>query len=519
MRRGFFVALQLLVILIVTGFFGLIWRQQQRLVAGLALADGHRVLMVGQEVGLVAVASNGRAVRIELWANDQPTDVASDAPFQGSVGWSLQLRWRPESPGPYRLFARLFTAEGHTVDSPLLAIDVVPEGTLAFASNRQGGNAVYQMQLDGQHLVKVAERGRAPAWGAAGTLYYVRDVAIWQQQGVQGLLLVPPEYRAGRPAWQQRLAFESQRGTLRQVLLRDPNGAIAALPGLTGVSEVFGPAWGPDGREVVVAARVGGNLDIYRVSLAQGGIERLTSDPADDWQPAWSLDGRQLLFTSDRAGVPQIFWRSLLDPQRGDQPVTAHLHGAAHASWSPDGEWFVYVVPGSAGAGTPGRELYLQRLADGYAVRLTENDADDTEPAWQPPPTAPGRLPHNSFLGEYFANLTLTGEPLVVRVSAQLDWDWGLVAPLEGLPADGFSARWQGRFAFPTDADYLFVVAADAGARLWLDETLLIDGWTAPLARPLSAPIRLSAGVHLVRVEYYDDQGPARLLVRWEQVP
>lgn len=49
-------------------------------------------------------------------------------------------------------------------------------------------------------------------------------------------------------------------------------------------------------------SNLGGNSDIYRLRLPDGEPERLTTDPADDFTPNVSPDGREVVFHSWRSG-------------------------------------------------------------------------------------------------------------------------------------------------------------------------------------------------------------------------
>ena len=59
------------------------------------------------------------------------------------------------------------------------------------------------------------------------------------------------------------------------------------------------------------------------IEIARGIVSRFTLDVANDWLPAWSPDGKQLLFGSDRAGgtatLPYI--KSSMDPGSDELPV------------------------------------------------------------------------------------------------------------------------------------------------------------------------------------------------------
>ncbi|MGH7508012.1 MAG: TolB family protein [Gemmatimonadales bacterium] len=75
--------------------------------------------------------------------------------------------------------------------------------------------------------------------------------------------------------------------------------------------------------------------DIYRLPLAGGEIQQLTTDPADDFAPAWSPDGAALAFHSFRSGTRDIF---VMQASGGEaQQVTSGSAQDRFPMWSPDG--------------------------------------------------------------------------------------------------------------------------------------------------------------------------------------
>ena len=79
--------------------------------------------------------------------------------------------------------------------------------------------------------------------------------------------------------------------------------ALAAPP-----RPYFHPRISPDGTRVAVAIADQEN-DIWVWDLARQTLSRLTFDPAADFAPAWTPDGRRLVFFSQRGREPGLFWQ------------------------------------------------------------------------------------------------------------------------------------------------------------------------------------------------------------------
>lgn len=118
------------------------------------------------------------------------------------------------------------------------------------------------------------------------------------------------------------------------------------------------------------------------------------------------------------------------------------------------------------------------------------------------------------WLGEYWTNQNLQGEPALQRNDVAIDFAWGTGAPAEGIPADRFSARWSRELDFGEGA-YIFHVAVDDAARLWVDQRLIINEWHDSGITQYTAPIYLTAGRHFVKMEYYDSVDNAQAELWW----
>ena len=109
----------------------------------------------------------------------------------------------------------------------------------------------------------------------------------------------------------------------------------------------------------------------------------------------------------------------------------------------------------------------------------------------------------NAFTGCYYNNLTLSGSPTVVRTDAQINFDWGGSAPVPGLTPSQFSVRWQGNFTFSAGTNTFTALMSD-GMRVYLDGSVILDRWYEQAGTMVTFDQTLTAGTHLVTVEYFD---------------
>jgi len=113
----------------------------------------------------------------------------------------------------------------------------------------------------------------------------------------------------------------------------------------------------------------------------------------------------------------------------------------------------------------------------------------------------------------YYADESLTN-PCAAGGTAEayLFYDWGASGPGEGCPAEGFSARFSRSLEFP-GGEYTFALGYDHGARLKIDGSPIIDGWSGPGEH--YATVDLTAGDHQIDVEVRHGAGDAALSAFW----
>jgi Tol biopolymer transport system component len=92
-------------------------------------------------------------------------------------------------------------------------------------------------------------------------------------------------------------------------------------------------------------------------------VRRLTEDAAEDWDPAFTADGKRVIWSSNRSGHFEI-WMAEADGS-GAHQVTHDSVDAENPTATPDGEWIVYVSTNPKGPG-----LWKIRPNGTGAVRL-----------------------------------------------------------------------------------------------------------------------------------------------------
>jgi Tol biopolymer transport system component len=147
-------------------------------------------------------------------------------------------------------------------------------------------------------------------------------------------------------------------------LFVDPNGDVA-------------PAWSPDGKWIVYAAERGGQVDLFRASPDGSGEHRLTHDAFVDRYPAWSPDGARIVYARRLESGWDLH---LFTPNEGAPVIERLTEGggyAGHPAWSPDGRRIAFdiLVDGQA-------EIAMIDASGGEVTLLTRRAGNDLVPAW-----------------------------------------------------------------------------------------------------------------------------------------
>ena len=141
--------------------------------------------------------------------------------------------------------------------------------------------------------------------------------------------------------------------------LEDSDVAVVSETSTTGESTGSSDADSElTGKQTLIIANTGGcskiaftmiensNHEIFTVCPDGSQLSKLTDDPAEDIQPAWSPDGTKIAFTSNRSGSDQIY----LISEESDIPIQLTVDYQNDLPvWLPDGKKLAFRTNDGSG--------------------------------------------------------------------------------------------------------------------------------------------------------------------------
>ncbi len=233
----------------------------------------------------------------------------------------------------------------------------LPDGTLLFLSNRDGGRDIYAVRLDRQGRAAAPPRRITTGLNALNVTISANGARI------------------GYAAFTETSNIWTTPASPAAAV------SLAAATQVTSGSQVI--EWldlSPDGRWVVFDSDRGGNSSIYRLALDGGAEpEKLTSDSVDNFWPSWSPNGNEIAFHSSRDGHRQLYLVSADGGAR--RPAVETQNDDRTASWSPDGRSLHLLTD----YGSPGAETrVIRRLPDGTWSQPERWRKPPCMPTWSP---------------------------------------------------------------------------------------------------------------------------------------
>lgn len=261
---------------------------------------------------------------------------------------------------------------------------------LAFASAEGGDWNVHVVRADGtcrRALSTASGVDVNPAWSPRGVVAYESDRApgtgIWLHDVVAATerRLDVGDLRAMTPAFSPDgawLAFEGRPPAATA-------GSIYLVPGAGGAPVELtpeatrhgngGPVFSPDGATVYFVSNRSGPYEVFRVPVAGGVAEQVTTGSGILGRPAISPDGRTLAFTRAAGASTEVVLHALAT----GAVTPLGVAGAAAPAFHPSGGALAVRISRGVSA-----TLDLAPLDGGGSVPVTSGPGPDGAPAFAP---------------------------------------------------------------------------------------------------------------------------------------
>jgi serine/threonine protein kinase len=307
--------------------------------------------------------------------------------------------------------------------TPTTTPDPSPGGRIAFVSNHDGQEAVYVLDVRTDEIRQVTQpdspNGRDwwPAWCGNNKIVFERANDGWD------------------PSWQEIVEVNLADNRVRTLTSSSipagsrmngvpscsPDGRYLSFTSLdivwdlgmidwhvgagrfTKVGDGYAiggnVSWAPDSSAIVFMhyERANQNYHIYRVELSDpfNYIDLSSGFTGNNKYPAWSPDGKQVIFVcgtgsgsarywslcltpSDRALVEVLLPDAYVGPERYTD-LRLHRHALTPA-WSPDGRWLTFASNRDGDW-----DIYIYGLETGELFNLTNGwKSDEMHPTWGP---------------------------------------------------------------------------------------------------------------------------------------
>jgi Tol biopolymer transport system component len=300
----------------------------------------------------------------------------------------------PISDLAWRLSPPRFSPDGSQIaytyisprDDPATVVVDVGSGSIVL-SRRRNGSGVNAWMMDGSELLQSQSEYR-DRYHIYGDVYSLEVASGRERRWTKGARLSSPDMS---PNGSTLVAVQTGDGTNRLVTVGLHDNQVHVLVDFDYGVNWENPRWSPNGEYVAAERWVDERIANIAVIDRNGRLVwQVTQGDASDVTPAWSPDGRYLLWASDRDGVHDLYAvqvsPAMTKRESSEQRLwrlTRTLGGARGPDVSPNERWLAFI------------SLY----PEGSRVELIRYDTTTWEragPGWrtvrQPPTTNTANL-------------------------------------------------------------------------------------------------------------------------------
>ncbi len=272
-------------------------------------------------------------------------------------------------------------------------------GRIAFSSERDGIREIYVMDADGTNVTRLTYNSALdsnPEWHPSGSeiaFYSDRDgdfeIYVMDAEGTNVTQLTYNTNKDGNNCWSpdgNKIAFCSDRDGDFEIYVMDAEGTnVTQLTYNTAVDTI--PHWSPDGSKIAFCSDRDGDYEIYVMDADGMNQEQLTYNNETDIPGEWSPDGNKILFCSNCDGDMFLdIYIMDVDGTNVEQLTTkrdGHEYFDFDPAWALGGKKILFV----SGTSDLARdfEIYVMDADGTNLTQLTTNTANDWEPDWTPP--------------------------------------------------------------------------------------------------------------------------------------
>ena len=186
---------------------------------------------------------------------------------------------------------------------------------------------------------------------------------------------------AAFPGGVGKIAFVSDRDGNDEIYVMNAGGSGQTRV-TTNPADDRDPASSPNGAKIAFSSTRDGNDEIYVMNADGSGLMRVTNNPADDRDPAWSPDGTKIAFDSDRSGTTEIYVMNA--DGSGQTRLTNNADATFTPAWSPDGTKIAFATFRNGGNAV----IYVMNANGSGQTQVTSAGLGccfgDDEPNWSP---------------------------------------------------------------------------------------------------------------------------------------